>query len=232
MNTLSSITRNGLWHNNPALVQVLGLCPLLAISNSAINGLGLGLATLLVLTLSNTAVALTRRFIPNAIRIPCYVLLIASVTTCVQLLMNAYTFALYQVLGIFIPLIVTNCVIMGRAESFAARNPVLPAMVDGLMNGLGFCAVLFVLGSAREIIGSGWWMVGAEQLFGRFGASLTVELLHLDNHFLLAVLPPGAFIGLGLMIAAKNWLDARQVKWASAKVVIAQNVVGKAMGDS
>ncbi len=209
-NTVRTISVNGLWKNNPALVQVLGLCPLLAVSNTAVNGLGLGLATLLVLTLSNTTVAATRQFIPQAARIPCYVLLIASVTTCVQLLMNAYTYSLYQVLGIFIPLIVTNCVIMGRAESFAARNPVLHAAWDGIMNGLGFCLVLFVLGSGREIIGTGVWMAGAEQLFGEAGTVLTVELMRLDNTFLLAVLPPGAFIGLGLLIAAKNAIDAKR----------------------
>jgi electron transport complex protein RnfE len=212
------ISLNGLWKNNPALVQVLGLCPLLAVSNSAVNGLGLGLATLLVLTLSNITVATTRRFIPQAARIPCYVLLIASVTTCVQLLMNAYTYSLYQVLGIFIPLIVTNCVIMGRAESFAVRNPILDAFWDGLMNGLGFCLVLFILGSGREIIGTGIWMAGAEQLFGESGKDFTVEFMHLDNTFLLAILPPGAFIGLGLMIAGKNAIDAYQ-KTQKTKII-------------
>ncbi len=200
---------DGLWRNNPALVQVLGLCPLLAVSNSAINGLGLGLATLLVLLLSNALVSLSRRFIPHAIRIPCYVLLIAAMTTAVQLLMQAYAYSLYQALGIFIPLIVTNCIILGRAEHFAARQPLLPALIDGLTHGLGFCAVLFVLGSLREIIGTGTWMAGATSLFGANGEVLVVELVHFEHPFLLAILPPGAFIGLGLMIALKNAIASR-----------------------
>ena len=209
--------RTGLWTGNPALVQLLGLCPLLAISNSAINGLGLGLATLLVLTASNTLVSLVRKWIPTAIRIPVYVLLIGSLVTCIELLMHAYTYTLYQTLGIFIPLIVTNCVIIGRAESFAARQPVLPALVDGLAHGAGFAAVLFVLGSVRELLGSGRWLHGAEALFGPAAANWSVTVANPEQPLLLALLSPGAFLALGGLIAAKNAIDQRrQTRHAAA----------------
>ncbi len=213
----SGLWQSGLWKNNPALVQVLGLCPLLAVSNTAINGLGLGLATLLVLTGSNLVVSLARSWIPVAIRIPVFVLLIGSLVTCIELLMHAFTYTLYQALGIFIPLIVTNCVIIGRAESFASRQPVPAAILDGLAHGAGFAAVLFVLGSVREILGSGHWLVGAEQLLGPAGASLSVHFARLEQPMLLALLPPGAFIGLGLLIALKNAIDhRRQTRQAAA----------------
>lgn len=213
----STLWRAGLWQNNPALVQILGLCPLLAISNTAINGLGLGLATLLVLTSSNVLVSLVRRWIPTAIRIPIYVLLIGSLVTCIELLMHAYTYTLYQALGIFIPLIVTNCVIIGRAESFASRQPVGAALVDGLAQGSGFAAVLFVLGSVRELVGSGHWLQGAEQLFGPAAASWSLSIATLEQPMLLALLPPGAFLALGGLIAAKNAIDQhRQSRQAAA----------------
>lgn len=203
------IIRQGLWRNNPALVQILGLCPVLAVTSTLTNAMGLGLATLLVLVGSNVSVSLVRRWVPNEVRIPIYVMIIASLVTCVQLLMNAYTYGLYQSLGIFIPLIVTNCVIIGRAEAFASKNTAGLAALDGLMMGLGFTAVLLVLGGLRELLGQGTLFDGAELLLGDWAASLRIDLLHLDNGFLLAILPPGAFIGLGLMIAAKNWLDGR-----------------------
>lgn len=218
----SGLWSSGLWKNNPALVQVLGLCPLLAVSNTAINGLGLGLATLLVLTGSNLVVSVARRWIPAAIRIPIFVLLIGSLVTCIELLMHAFTYTLYQALGIFIPLIVTNCVIIGRAESFASRQPVPLAVLDGLAQGAGFAAVLFALGSLREILGSGHWLLGAEQLFGPAGAMLTVHFARLEQPMLLALLPPGAFIGLGLLIALKNAIDhRRQTRQAAASVALA-----------
>lgn len=203
------IIRQGLWRNNPALVQILGLCPVLAVTSTLTNAMGLGLATLLVLVGSNVSVSLVRRWVPNEVRIPIYVMIIASLVTCVQLLMNAYTYGLYQSLGIFIPLIVTNCVIIGRAEAFASKNTARLAALDGLMMGLGFTAVLLVLGGLRELLGQGTLFDGAELLLGDWATSLRIDLLHLDNGFLLAILPPGAFIGLGLMIAAKNWLDGR-----------------------
>ncbi|NQD37216.1 electron transport complex subunit E [Permianibacter sp. IMCC34836] len=202
--------QSGLWTNNPALVQVLGLCPLLAVSNTAINGLGLGLATLLVLVGANLLVSLVRHWIPAAIRIPVFVLLIGSLVTCIELLMHAWTYSLYQALGIFIPLIVTNCVIIGRAESFASRQPAHRAVIDGLAQGLGFTGVLFVLGSVREILGSGHWMFGAEQVFGSVGAALSSKFAELQQPMLLALLPPGAFLGLGGLIALKNVIDQRR----------------------
>lgn len=204
-----NIVRQGLWSNNPALVQILGLCPVLAVTNTLTNAMGLGIATLLVLVGSNLTVSLVRRWVPNEVRIPIYVMIIASLVTCVQLLMNAYTYGLYQSLGIFIPLIVTNCVIIGRAEAFASKNSPALAALDGLMMGLGFTAVLLVLGGLRELLGMGTLFDGAELLLGDWAASLKVDVLHLDNGFLLAILPPGAFIGLGLMVAAKNWIDGR-----------------------
>ncbi|MFD1008233.1 MULTISPECIES: electron transport complex subunit E [Oceanisphaera] len=203
------IIRQGLWSNNPALVQILGLCPVLAVTSTVTNAMGLGVATLLVLVGSNVCVSLVRQWVPNEVRIPIYVMIIASLVTCVQLLMNAYTYGLYQSLGIFIPLIVTNCVIIGRAEAFASKNTAPLAALDGLMMGLGFTAVLLVLGGLRELLGQGTLFDGAELLLGDWASSLRIDVLHLDNGFLLAILPPGAFIGLGLMIAAKNWLDSR-----------------------
>lgn len=203
------IMRQGLWSNNPALVQILGLCPMLAVTNTLTNAMGLGLATLLVLVCSNTSISLVRQWVPNEVRIPIYVMIIASLVTCVQLLMNAYTYGVYQSLGIFIPLIVTNCVIIGRAEAFASKNSAPLAALDGLMMGLGFTAVLLVLGGLRELLGQGTLFDGAELLLGDWAKSLRVDVLHLDNGFLLAILPPGAFIGLGLLVAAKNWLDNR-----------------------
>ena len=206
-NQYQEIMRQGLWSNNPALVQILGLCPVLAVTSTLTNAMGLGLATLLVLVCSNTSISLVRRWVPNEIRIPIYVMIIASLVTCVQLLMNAYTYGVYQSLGIFIPLIVTNCVIIGRAEAFASKNSAPLAALDGLMMGLGFTCVLLVLGGLRELLGQGTLFDGAELLLGDWATVLRMDILHLDNGFLLAILPPGAFIGLGLLVASKNWLD-------------------------
>ena len=203
MSQIKELFADGLWKNNSALVQVLGLCPLLAVSSTVTNALGLGLATTLVLICTNVAVSALRRWIPSEIRIPIYVMLIASVVTAVQLLINAYAFGLYQSLGIFIPLIVTNCIVIGRAEAFAAKNAVYPSAIDGLAMGLGATAALFVLGAMREILGNGTLFDGA-------------DLLHLDTPFLLAMLPPGAFIGLGLMLAGKYLIDEKMKKRKNA----------------
>lgn len=197
----------GLWKNNSALVQLLGLCPLLAVSNTATNALGLGLATLLVLTCTNTIVSLFRKQIPHEIRIPIYVMIIATTVTMVQLLMNAYTYTLYQSLGIFIPLIVTNCIVIGRAEAFASKNSVAQSAFDGFAMGLGATFSLFLLGAIREILGSGTLFAGIENLFGNWAKGLKIEIFHVDSHFLLAILPPGAFLGLGLLLAVKNIID-------------------------
>ncbi|EIW89798.1 MAG: electron transport complex subunit E [Alishewanella agri] len=212
MSQFKEISLQGLWKNNPGLVQLLGLCPLLAVTGTVTNALGLGLATLLVLLGSNIVVSLVRLHVPDEIRIPIFVLIIASFVTVVQLLMNAFTFGLYQSLGIFIPLIVTNCAIIGRAEAFASKNPLGPAALDALMMGLGFLLVLLTLGAMREVLGQGTLFDGADLLLGDWAKVLRIEVFHSDNHFLLAMLPPGAFLGMGLLIALKNVIDQRQAR--------------------
>jgi electron transport complex protein RnfE len=212
----------GLWKNNPALVQLLGLCPLLAVTATFINGLGLGLATMLVLIGSNVTVSLVRNIVRNEIRIPIFVMIIAAFVTIVQLLMNAYTYDLYLALGIFIPLIVTNCAIIGRAEAFASKNTPLASAFDGLMMGIGFTVVLVILGGMREILGTGTLFSGADRLFGSIAENWTITLFATENPFLLAVLPPGAFLGMGLLIAFKNVIDARLASRAQVPTVKAE----------
>jgi len=209
MATKREITRNGLWDNNVALVQLLGLCPLLAVTSTVVNGIGLGIATLITLVMSNTIVSLIRGFVRNEVRLPVFVLIIASVVTMIELAMKALFYDLFLVLGIFIPLIVTNCAIIGRAEGFASRNPVGPAALDGLMMGLGFLVVLTLLGALREIIGFGTLFANAQLMFGAGAENLTIELNPDYPGFLLAILPPGAFFGLAILIVCKNWLDLR-----------------------
>lgn len=206
----SQVIRDGLWDNNAALVQLLGLCPLLAVSATLINGLGLGIATTFVLVGSNVTVSLIRKHIPQEIRIPIFVMLIASFVTNIQLLMNAFTYELYLILGIFIPLIVTNCTIIGRAEAFASRNSVIPSFFDGLAQGVGFTLVLMILGGLRELVGQGTLFDGAHLLLGEWAKDLTIKFYLTDQKFLFAILPPGAFIGLGLLVAAKNRIDQKQ----------------------
>lgn len=224
-NEYRTLSKDGLWENNPALVQLLGLCPLLAVSGTVTNALGLGIATLLVLVGSNITVSLVRNFVPNEIRIPVFVIVIATFVTLVELTMNAFTYGLYMALGIFIPLIVTNCAIIGRAEAYASKNNWYKAGFDGLMMGLGFAIVLVALGGLRELIGQGTLFDGAELLLGEWASSLRVQLIEFDYPLLLAILPPGAFIGLGFLIAGKNWFDARKrSKLAKAPVAKAQRV--------
>ena len=199
----------GLWKNNPGLVQLLGLCPLLAVTSTVVNALGLGIATLFVLICSNATVSAIRHWVPKEIRIPIFVLIIATFVTCVQLLMNAYTYDLYQSLGIFLPLIVTNCAIIGRAEAYASKNPVKQASFDGLMMGLGFLAVLMVLGAIREVLGQGTLFDGANLFLGEWATQLKIVVYQLDSQFLLAILPPGAFIAMGFLIAGKNAIDQK-----------------------
>lgn len=225
MSEVKNILLQGLWKNNSALVQLLGLCPLLAVTSTATNALGLGLATTLVLTLTNVAVSALRRWVPSEIRIPIYVMIIASVVSTVQMLINAYAFGLYQSLGIFIPLIVTNCIVIGRAEAFAAKNSVPLAALDGFAIGLGATSAMFVLGSLREIIGNGTLFDGADSLLGDWAKVLRIEVFHTDTPFLLAMLPPGAFIGLGLMLALKYLIDEKMKARRAAKSAV---VEGKA----
>lgn len=221
MTEIKHIFVDGLWKNNSALVQLLGLCPLLAVTSTATNALGLGLATTLVLTLTNLAVSACRRWMPPAVRIPIYVMIIASVVSVVQMLINAFAFGLYQSLGIFIPLIVTNCIVVGRAEAFAAKNGMVHSALDGFAIGLGATGAMFVLGAMREILGNGTLFDGADSLLGGWAKALRVEVFHMDTPFLLAMLPPGAFIGLGLMLAAKYQIDEKmKAKRAAERRVI------------
>ncbi len=215
MTANDEIIKNGLWGNNVALVQLLGLCPLLAVTSTLVNGIGLGIATLIVLTLSNGIVSLIRGLVRSEVRLPVFVLIIASLVTMIELVMQALFYDLYLVLGIFIPLIVTNCAIIGRAESFASRNPVGPALLDGLMMGFGFLVVLALLGGLREIVGFGTLFAQAELMFGDDARALTLVINPDYRGFLLAILPPGAFFGLALLIVAKNWLDLRPQEKAS-----------------
>jgi electron transport complex protein RnfE len=203
------LMRQGLWANNPGIVQLLGLCPLLAVTNTITNALGLGLATLFVVVASNSLISLIRHLVPQAIRIPIFVMIIASLVSCIQLLMNAFTYELYLSLGIFIPLIVTNCMIIGRAEAFASKNSIKHSAFDGLMMGVGFSIVLIILGASREILAQGTLFDGIETMLGDWARVLTITLYQADTSFLLAALPPGAFIIMGLIIAIKNSIDNR-----------------------
>lgn len=198
---------NGLWKNNPAIVQLLGLCPLLAVTGSVVNALGLGIATCFVLVTSNTAVSLIRNVTSDAVRLPTFVMIIAAAVTCIELLMQAYSYELYEILGIFLPLITTNCVILGRADGFARKNALLPAMYDGFIMGAGFALVLLLLGAVRELSGTGAIFANMDLLFGSSAKDWTLVLFDDYQPFLLAILPPGAFIFTGFMIALKNVID-------------------------
>lgn len=212
------ITTKGLWSNNAALVQVLGLCPLLAVSSSVVNALGLGLATLLVLTTTNIAVSLIRSYVSDAIRLPAFVMIIASAVTCIELLMKAFTYELYQILGLFIPLIVTNCAVLGRADAFASKNKLLPSAVDGFMMGAGFALVLVLVGAVRELIGTGHLFADMQLLFGEMARSWQLNIFGADYpNVIFALLPPGAFIVVGFLIAGKNLIDAHIKKRADAR---------------
>ncbi|MGY6552940.1 MAG: electron transport complex subunit E [Wenzhouxiangella sp.] len=200
----------GLWHNNPGLVQLLGLCPLLAVTNTTINGIGLGVATLLVLIGSSAAVSLVRHALMPEIRIPAFVLIIATIVTVVDLSLQAGLPELSRTLGIFVPLIVTNCTILARAEAFASRQPLLPAIHDAAAQGLGFALVLIALGAVREILGLGTLFAGADLLLGEWAAWLTIRVLPEGVGLLLALLPPGAFIALGLLVALRQHVVSRQ----------------------
>ncbi len=216
-----SLFHNGLIKQNTGLVQLLGLCPLLAISNNVINALSLGLATVLVMAASSGAVSGVRHFVPNEIRIPVFVLIIAALVTVIDLAMNAFVHPLYLVLGIFIPLITTNCIVLARADAFAAKNHPLHSVVDAIAMGLGLTLVLVVLGAIRELAGQGTLLSGIDLVFGEDAKQFVLHLLPGYQGFLLAILPPGAFIALGLLIAANNWNKARAERRARAAVPVA-----------
>ena len=205
MNQYREIIINGLWKQNPGVVQLLGLCPLLAISNNMVNAIGLGIATTLVMAFSNGAVSAIRDWVSHEIRIPVFILIIAALVTVIDMAMNAFIHPLYLVLGIFVPLIVTNCIVLARTEAFAAKNPVLPAMLDGAMMGLGVTAVLTLLGALRELVGKGTLLSGIDLAFGASAKAWVIHVVPDYNGFLIAILPPGAFFGLGLLIALRNW---------------------------
>jgi electron transport complex protein RnfE len=205
----AKLIKQGLWDNNPALVQLLGLCPLLAVTNSVVNALGLGVATLIVLTGSNLTISLFRNLVPEAVRLPIFVMIIAALVTAIELLMQALTYDLYLILGIFIPLIVTNCIIMGRADAFASRNPVRESLIDGLSMSVGFLIVLVLLGAIRELVGTGALFANMHLLFGEAARDWHWIVAADYPQFLFAILPPGAFVALGLLIAVKNLIDAR-----------------------
>ena len=216
------ILHNGLWKQNPGIVQLLGMCPLLAVSTSVVNGASLGLLTAIVMALSNASIAPIRDLVPNEIRIPVFILIIAVLVTVVQYLMNAYVYELYVVLGIFIPLIVTNCIVLARVEAFASKNAMLPSALDGFAMGLGLTAVLAVLGGIRELIGKGTLLSGIDLAMGDVAKDWVLHVIPDYKGFMLAILPPGSFIGLALLIAGRNWLTLRaahKTRRAAATIV-------------
>ena len=221
MNEIRSLFHNGIIKQNTGLVQLLGMCPLLAISNNVVNALSLGIATALVMAASSGAVSSIRNFVPNEIRIPVFILIIAALVTVIDLAMNAFVQPLHKVLGIFIPLIVTNCIVLARADAFAAKNHPLHSAIDGLAMGLGLTMVLVVLGSIRELAGTGTLLSGIDLALGESAKGLVLHVLPNYRGFLLAILPPGAFLGLGLLIAANNWYKARAAQRARAVVPVA-----------
>jgi electron transport complex protein RnfE len=207
--SFAEIARDGLWNNNQALVALLGLCPLLATTTSATNGLGMGIAATTVLVSSNVTVSLIRNLVRPEVRLPVFVLVIASFVTMVELMMQAYFYDLYKALGLFIPLIVVNCVIIGRAEAFASKSRVDRALADGLSMGIGYSLVLMTLGGMREFLGQGTLFYQANLMFGDWAKGLSMSVGPDFHGALAAILPPGAFIGLGLLIALKNVIEKR-----------------------
>lgn len=204
------IVEDGLWKNNVVFSQLLGMCPAMAVTTSGTNGLGMGLATAAVLVVSNMMISSLRRWISPQVRIPVYIVLIATLVTVVDMALNAYLHDLYKVLGMFIALIVVNCSVLGRAESFAARQPVLASAIDGMAMGLGFTAALTLIGLIRELLGAGTLFAQASLLLGSSFAFLETTLIPDYGGFLLMILPPGGFLVLGLLLAGKRMLETRR----------------------
>ena len=216
MGQYSEIAHNGLWKQNTGVVQLLGLCPTLAVTTSVVNGVSLGLATALVMAAANGAVSPVRKFVPSEIRVPVFILVIAALVTVIDLAIHGFAEPLHKVLGIFIPLIVVNCIVLARVESFAAKNPPAPAMWDGLMMGLGLTVVLGILGGMREVLGKGTLFSGLDLAFGPTFKPYVLTVITDYHGFLLAILPPGAFLGLACLIAFRNWAGNRTPKAAQA----------------
>ena len=209
MSDIKGIALDGFWKQNPGVVQLLGLCPTLAVTTSVINGLSLGIATAIVMALSNASVSPIRKFIPTEIRVPVFILIIAALVTVIDFSIHAFIQPLYKALGIFIPLIVTNCNVLSRVESFAAKNKTTPSFFDGLFMGLGLAMVLTFLGALRELFGKGTLLSGIDLILGPSANNLVIHFFSDYQGFLLAILPPGAFIGLACLIALKNRIEAR-----------------------
>jgi electron transport complex protein RnfE len=212
MSNYKEITVNALWKQNPGVVQLLGLCPTLAVTTTAVNGISLGLATALVMAASNGAVSPVRKLVPSEIRVPIFILIIAALVSIIDMSINAFAHPLHKVLGIFIPLIVVNCIVLARVESFAAKNTFVPSVLDGFMMGIGLTLVLALLGGMREIIGKGTLFSGLDLVFGPEAKQFMLTVIPDYHGFLLAVLPPGAFLGLGILIALRNWAEIRNAK--------------------
>lgn len=210
MSTYKTIVENSLWKQNPGVVQLLGLCPTLAVTTTAVNGISLGLATALVMAASNGSISPVRKLIPSEIRVPVFILVIAALVTVIDLSINAFAHPLHKVLGIFIPLIVVNCIVLARVESFAAKNAPIPSILDGFMMGIGLTLVLGILGAMRELVGRGTLFSGLDLVFGPAAKQFVLTVIPDYQGFLLAVLPPGAFLGLGVLIAARNWIELRK----------------------
>lgn len=210
MSEYREITENGLWKQNPGVVQLLGLCPTLAVTSTLVNGLSLGLATTLVMAAANGSISPVRRWVPDEVRVPVFILVIAALVTMIDLSIHAFAAPLHKVLGIFIPLIVVNCIVLARVEAFAAKNAPTPSIVDGLAMGLGLTLVLTLLGGMREVVGVGTLFSGIDLALGPAAKPLVLTLIPEYHGFLLAILPPGAFIGLALLIAGRNWLERRR----------------------
>ena len=204
-----NLMREGLWSKNVVFVQLLAMCPAMAVTGSATNGLGMGLATTAVLVVSNALISSVRNFVSNDVRIPVFVVLIATLVTLVDMALNAWLHDLYKVLGLFIALIVVNCAILGRAEAYASRSPVLASAVDGLAMGLGFTFALTAIGAVREVLGSGTLFANAHLLLGEAFAFLELKLIPDYKGVLLMVLPPGGFLTLGFLLAARRVLESR-----------------------
>ncbi len=212
MSQFKDITENGIWKQNPGVVQLLGLCPTLAVTTTVVNGVSLGLATALVMAAASGAVSPVRKFVPNEIRLPVFILVIAALVTVIDLLIHAFAEPLHKVLGIFIPLIVVNCIVLGRVDAFAAKNPPLQSIWDGFIMGIGLTLVLALLGAMREILGKGTLFSGLDLALGESFKNAMITIIPDYHGFLLAALPPGAFLGLAFLIAAHNWLEQRKAK--------------------